>query len=172
MVRVGIIAVLAGCAAQTQSQVIGDGSVTLDNANVAHGAWMTASTFFDDTMPDAPQPYIGWTVVFSKDPPGTACAKVRSPSWTAQVLVYSASRGPTPEDAPVTPGTFAIADPAAPPRASVQIEAGAAERGTVTVTAFDAGHIEGTFSGTGVREVIPPSQFAVSGSFNALRCDF
>ena len=95
MRRVGIIAVLAGCAAQTQSQVIGDGSVTLDNANVAHGAWMMASTFFDDTMPDAPQPYIGWTVVFSKDPPGTACAKVRSPSWTAQVLVYSASRGPT-----------------------------------------------------------------------------
>jgi hypothetical protein len=172
MKRVGIIAVLAACATQTQSQVIGDGSVTLDNAPVAHGAWMMASTVFDDTMPDAPQPYIGWTVVFSEDASGTACAKVRNPSWTAQVFVYSASRGSAPEDAPVTPGTFAIANPAAPPHASVEIEAGVADRGTVTVTAFDANHIEGTFSGSGERQVIPPELFAVSGSFDALRCDF
>src|SRR5262249_21233948 len=121
MKRAGI-AVLVGCATPGTGPVIGTGQVTLNNDEVAMSAWMEAASIFDDTMPDAPTVYFGWTVLFSQDPPGTSCKKVMYPSWTAQVVVASASRGSTPEDAPITPGMFTVANPAAPPDASVMKE--------------------------------------------------
>jgi hypothetical protein len=166
------IAVLAGCATPGSGPVIGTGQVTLNNDEVAMSAWMEAAAVFDDTMPDAPTVYFGWNVVFSQDPPGTSCKRVKYPSWTAQVTVASASRGSTPEDAPITPGTFTVASPAAPPDASVMQEAGVASQGSVIVSEFDDTHITGTFSASGETNVIPPQLFRIDGSFDATRCDF
>jgi hypothetical protein len=178
MMRIGWMAIaLAGCATQVKSptpQVIGTGSVTTNGTVVASAAWMQPSAIFDDTMPDLPTTYYGWTVLFSADAPGTPCADVTSPSWTAQLGVPSQTTGSMPEDAPITPGAFVVQHYAAPPSAGVQVLgehfSGVADTGTVTVTEFDDEHIAGSFTASGSTAAIPAVPFTTSGTFTATRC--
>ncbi len=180
--RLAASLICAGCVASspsdgppTDQELVGSGSVVIDGVVSARSAWMMPMQFSDDEMPDAPTRYLGWDVVFADNPAGSPCSDVEMPSWSAQVFVSSATQGSVPEDAPITPGAFDVTMMSASPDAGVQAWVNGpvvADAGTVTISAFDDEHIEGSFSATGQSSDLPPVPFTVTGSFDANRCDF
>ncbi len=170
---------VVGCASQPADPTgptIGGGSVNLDGASVAMSSWMWPSIVTDDTNPDLPTNYFGWTVLLAPNQPGTPCSAVQYPSWSAELTLYSSTTGATPDDAPLTEGTVAVGYlPTNRPAASLQVEGddytGLGHAGSVELTSVDDELIEGSFSATGMSTDLAPVAFSASGTFSATRCD-
>jgi hypothetical protein len=170
---------VAGCTSQPPGPTgptIGSGSVNLDGAEVAMSSWMWPAIVSDDTDPDLPTIYFGWTVLLAPNEPGTPCSAVMFPSWSAELTLVSSTTGSTPDDAPLTTGTVAVAYQATTrPVASLQVErddyTGLAHAGSVQLTSADDELIEGSFSATGMSTDLVPVAFSASGTFSATRCD-